>query len=184
MEREWTDRRSLRRAEGGGKTGRIAVFVDRDNTVIEDGPYISSGADVRLMKGAAEGIRKLNAAGILVIVLTNQSGIGRGYFTIGQMREVNREMERQLAAHGAHIDALFFCPHRPEDGCGCRKPATGLVEEARSALGTEHEFVIGDRDDIDGELARRAGLKYAIVGERTILQAVEEYLRGIGREDG
>ena len=158
---------------------RTAVFIDRDNTIIEDGPYCSSRNNVRLMKGAAEGIRKLNAADIPVIVITNQSGLGRGYFTVEQMKEVNEEMERQLALNNAHIDALFFCPHRPEDGCGCRKPAAGLVEAARAAFHTENEFVIGDRDDIDGELARRAGLKYAIVGEKTLPEVVDDYLRSV-----
>ena len=157
----------------------IAVFIDRDDTIIQDVPYCSSRDDVRLMKGAAEGIRKLNDSGIRVIVITNQSGIGRGYFTVEQMEEVNTEMERQLAVDGAHIDALFFCPHKPEDGCACRKPATGLIDAARNKLHTENEFVIGDRDDIDGELARRAGLKYALVGERTLLEVVEEYLKDV-----
>ncbi len=157
----------------------IAVFMDRDDTIIQDVPYCSSRDDVRLMNGAAEGIRKLNDSGIRVIVITNQSGIGRGYFTVEQMEEVNMEMERQLAVDGAHIDALFFCPHKPEDGCACRKPATGLIDAARNKLHTENEFVIGDRDDIDGELARRAGLKYALVGERTLLEVVEEYLNGM-----
>ncbi len=155
---------------------RVAVYIDRDNTIIEDGPYCSSREKVRLMKGAAEGIRKLNIAGIPVIVITNQSGIGRGYFTLEQMNEVNLEMERQLSLNDAHIDALFYCPHTPEDACVCRKPATGLIESARAEFHTENEFVIGDRDDIDGELARRAGLRYAIVGERTLQEIVDDYL--------
>jgi D-glycero-D-manno-heptose 1,7-bisphosphate phosphatase len=163
---------------------RIAVYIDRDNTIIEDCPYCSSREEVRLMKGAAEGIRKLNTAGIPVIVITNQSGIGRRYFTLEEMSEVNQEMERQLSMSNAHIDALFYCPHTPEDECGCRKPATGLIESARAEFHTENEFVIGDRDDIDGELARRARLKYAIIGEKTLLEIVDDYLKSIEQENG
>lgn len=160
-----------------GDMGKRTVYLDRDNTIIEDCPYCSSREQVRLMEGAGEAISMLNRSGAAVIVLTNQSGIGRGYFTVGQMVEVNDEMQRQLAEHDAHIDRIYYCPHKPEDGCSCRKPLTGLIAQARKDLGSSDEYVIGDRDDIDGEMARRAGLEYAIVGENGILQAVEEYLR-------
>lgn len=156
---------------------RRTVFLDRDNTIIADCPYCKSREQVRLLEGAGEAVSHLNRRGIAVIVLTNQSGIGRGYFTAGQMEEVNEEMKRQLAEHGAHIDAIYCCPHRPEDGCGCRKPESGLIDQARREHGSAEEFVIGDRDDIDGEMARRAGLRFAIVGDGGLLQAVSDYLR-------
>lgn len=158
-----------------GMSGK-AVFLDRDNTIIMDCPYCRRREDVKLMDGAAEAIRLLNREGIPVIVLTNQSGIGRGYFTLREMEEVNDEMAKQLAAGGAHIDALYYCPHTPDDMCSCRKPMPGLIDMARRDFGSSGEFVIGDRDDIDGELARRAGLEYAIVGERGILAIVSDYL--------
>lgn len=156
--------------------GRPTVFLDRDNTVIVDCPYCSSREQVRLMEGAGEAIRLLNSHGVTVIVLTNQSGIGRGYFTLEQMNEVNEEMERQLGEFGAHVDSIYYCPHKPDDACSCRKPRTGLIEAARRDYGTSEEFVIGDRDDVDGEMARRAGLRYAIVGDRGIRDIVEDYL--------
>ncbi|MBX8632478.1 MAG: HAD family hydrolase [Thermoplasmata archaeon YP2-bin.285] len=168
--------RSGGRRRSAGPNGRIAAFIDRDNTIIEDCPYCKSRDQVRLLKGAAAGIRKLNLNGILAIVLTNQSGIGRGYFTLEQMQEVNDEMRRQLGLEGAAIDAIYFCPHRPEDMCSCRKPATGLIEMARRDFNTTDEFVIGDREEIDGEMARRASLKYGIVGSKTLLDIVDEML--------
>ncbi len=152
------------------------VFIDRDDTIIVDCPYCSRKEDVRLTDGAADAILMLNRSGVRVIVLTNQSGIGRGYFTIEQMREVNDEMKRQLAENGAHVDAIYFCPHRPEDGCSCRKPKPGMIAQARLDYGESDEFVIGDRDDIDGEMARRANLKYAIVGRRHLADIVSDYL--------
>lgn len=157
-----------------------AVFLDRDGTIIRDCPYCCRKEDVVLEPGAAEAISLLNSKGVLAIVITNQSGIGRGYFTVRQMEEVNQEMMRQLALRGAHIDGIYFCPHRPDEGCRCRKPSTLLIEKARSDFGTEQEFVIGDRDDIDGEMARRAGLGWAIVGKRSLLEIVKEYLQSGG----
>ncbi len=164
-----------------GDMGKRTVYLDRDNTIIEDCPYCSSREQVRLMKGAGEAISRLNRSGVTVIVLTNQSGIGRGYFNVTQMAEVNDEMKRQLAGHDAHIDGIYYCPHKPDDGCGCRKPLSGLIAQARKDHGSSDEYVIGDRDDIDGEMARRAGLKYAIVGKQGILQAVDDYLRSAPR---
>lgn len=161
---------------------RRTVFIDRDNTIIADCPYCSRKEDVKLMEGAGEAIMLLNRKGVSVVVVTNQSGVGRGYFTISQMEEVNSEMMRQLGEYGAHIDALYYCPHTPDDVCECRKPMTGLVERARQQLGESEEFVIGDRDEIDGEMARRAGLRYAIVGRKKILDAVREYLTSIDAE--
>jgi histidinol-phosphate phosphatase family protein len=167
------------KGEGGDVMGRKAIFIDRDNTIIEDCPYCRSKEEVKVIPAAAEGIRMLNSAGVLVIVLTNQSGIGRGYFTEEQMNEVNEEMKRQLREYGAGIDAIFHCPHRPEDGCRCRKPETGLIEMARREFHTENEFVIGDRDDVDGEMARRAHLRYGIVGGRTVTDIVREYIGSV-----
>ncbi|MEM3851682.1 MAG: HAD family hydrolase [Methanomassiliicoccales archaeon] len=156
--------------------GAEVVYLDRDNTLIRDCPYCSRKEDVVLMEGAAEAVAMLNRAGVLAIVVTNQSGIGRGYFTEAQMHEVNTEMERQLVLKGAHIDAIYYCPHSPEVGCECRKPATGLIEMARRDFHPEKEFVIGDRDDVDGEMARRAGIRYALTGQKGILEIVQDYL--------
>jgi histidinol-phosphate phosphatase family protein len=159
---------------------RRAVFLDRDNTIIRDCPYCSRREDVQLMEGAAEAISLLNRKQILAIVITNQSGIGRGYFSLQQMHEVNDEMRRQLAERGARLDAIYYCPHAPEESCMCRKPNTLLIERARRDFDTCSEFVIGDRDDIDGEMARRAGLRYGIVGEIGILDIIKEYIREAG----
>ena len=107
-----------------------AVFLDRDGTIIEDTHYISRAEQVRLVDGAGDAIARVNAAFVPVIVVTNQSGIGRGHVTVADYESVRQRMEELLAACGAHIDATYFCPHSPSDYCLCRKPGSLLFEQA------------------------------------------------------
>jgi D-glycero-D-manno-heptose 1,7-bisphosphate phosphatase len=109
-----------------------AAFLDRDGTIIHDVDFISRTEDVRLVRGAAAAIGTLNDAGIPVIVVSNQSGIGRGYFTYDTFERVQARIEELLGAAGAHIDATYICPHAPseEAPCVCRKPGVALFERA------------------------------------------------------
>ena len=113
------------------------AFVDRDGTLIRDTGYVSSPADVELLPGAAEAVRLLNAAGIPVVVVTNQSGIGRGYFDMAAFHAVQERFLSLLSEAGARIEATYVCPHSPEDGCSCRKPGVGLYLLAAAELGVE-----------------------------------------------
>lgn len=134
---------------------RAAVFLDRDNTLMVDVPYCRRPEDVKLLPGAAEAVRKFHDLGFLVVVVTNQSGIARGLFTEAELRSVNAELERQLAAGGARLDALYYCPHLPGAGCACRKPGTLLFERACSDLEIDpaRSYVVGDRGaDIEAGL--------------------------------
>ncbi len=163
------------------------VFLDRDGTIIRDVNYLSRPDQVELLPNAADAIRHLNAAGIPVIVATNQSGIARGLFTVDSYERARARLDELLAEHGAHIDASYFCPHLPEvDGsCDCRKPRTGLFRRAASerSLDMSNPAFIGDRwRDVapaqelggrafmlqsdtsapgDAELARHAGIPLA-----------------------
>jgi D-glycero-D-manno-heptose 1,7-bisphosphate phosphatase len=125
------------------------VFLDRDGTVMEDAHYIKSPARVRLLPGAAAAIKKLNDAKILVIVVTNQSGIGRGLISVADYEAVRNRFHELLSDHGAHIDASYFCPERPDqpDASGCRKPATKMFEDAIRdfRIDPEQAAYIGDR---------------------------------------
>ena len=126
-----------------------AVFLDRDGTVMEDAHYIKSPDQVRLLPGAAAAVRRINDAAIPVIVVTNQSGIGRGLFGVEDYEAVRSHFEALLRAEGAHIDASYYCPHAPSTApdCGCRKPATKMFEDAIRdfKLDPQRAAYIGDR---------------------------------------
>lgn len=107
-----------------------AVFLDRDGTIIEDAHYISKPEQVKLIEGSAEAIARVNALLIPVIVITNQSGIARGFFTENDYEAVARRLDELLAQRGAHIDARYHCPHAPDEGCECRKPGVLLFRQA------------------------------------------------------
>ncbi len=125
----------------------IAVFLDRDGTINEDVGYLKNPRDVRLLDGAAEAVRLLNQRGIKTVIITNQSGVARGYFTEKELEEVNRKVLELLKKEGARVDAIYYCPHHPDDGCGCRKPMSGLLERAADELGIELEksYMVGDK---------------------------------------
>ncbi len=111
------------------------VFVDRDGTLVEEVGYLADTSRVRLLPGAAEAILRLNQAGIAVALVTNQSGIGRGLFTLEQYLSVHAEMERQLLGGGARLDAHVFCPDPPGGASGRRKPSPLMFQEAADSLG-------------------------------------------------
>jgi histidinol-phosphate phosphatase family protein len=129
--------------------GTPAVFLDRDGTIIADQDYPGDADRVALLPGAAAAVARFNRAGIPVLVVTNQSGIGRGIITEAQFRAVQARMEQLLEAEGARLDDTLFCPHSPDRSppCTCRKPATGLYLQAARDRGIDlaRSLYIGDR---------------------------------------
>lgn len=161
----------------GGLGGRAAaegappaaVLFDRDDTLIVDVPYNGDPERVRLMPGARAAVRLLRARGIPVGVVSNQSGIGRGLLTEAEVREVNARVDALL---GGPLDVWVHCPHVPEDGCACRKPAPGLVLEAARRLGVPADrcVVVGDIG-ADMGAARAAGARGVLVPTTRTLPA-------------
>jgi D-glycero-D-manno-heptose 1,7-bisphosphate phosphatase len=143
---------------------RRAVFLDRDGTIGEEMGYVNHIDRFQIFPYAAESIRQLNQAEIPVIVVTNQSGIARNIFPESLMHEVHRKMVSELAAGGAWIDAIYFCPHKSEDACECRKPNPGLLERAarEHALDLPASWVVGDRY-ADLEMGHAAGARAILV---------------------
>ena len=135
-----------------------AVFVDRDGTIMHDADYCSKPEQVRVFNGVSDALRRLKGAGFKVIVITNQSGIGRGFFTEKQYRAVEAEVSRQLG--DGLIDATYFCPDPPGQQSKCRKPAPGMVLQAAREQNVDlsRSFLIGDKE-IDAECAHNAGVR-------------------------
>jgi D-sedoheptulose 7-phosphate isomerase len=162
-----------------GMFGKKAVFVDRDDTIAKDVPYCSKPEDLHLFPGVGISIKKLNDAGYLVVLVTNQSGVARGYFSEETLGRIHRKMLDDLEADGARIDAIYYCPHHPDEGCDCRKPRTGLVERAVRELGIDlrSSYVIGDGEH-DMAMAEKAGCRGLKVGSSLDFNtAVERILR-------
>ncbi len=135
-----------------------AVFVDRDGTLMEDADYCSDANDVKIFPGAPEALRRLKSNGFKVIIITNQSGIGRGLFMLQQYRAVEAEVLRQLGA--GLIDATYFCPDVPGQHSKCRKPAPGMILQAarEHQIDLSRSFLIGDKE-IDVECGHNAGVR-------------------------
>jgi D-glycero-D-manno-heptose 1,7-bisphosphate phosphatase len=143
---------------------RPAVFLDRDGTINEEMGYINHLSRFRLLPGAGPAIRRLNEAGLPVVVITNQSGAARGYFPLGLVDEVHRHLKDLLAREGARLEAIYTCLHGPGAGCPCRKPNPGLLLSAARDLDLDlgRSYVIGDRYK-DIETAANAGARGILV---------------------
>lgn len=158
---------------GGGQDApappgrRRAVFTDRDGTLNPDFHYLSDPDRYEFLPGVTDGIRLLHEHGFLVICVTNQSGVGRGFFTAERLEEIHRRIGQRLEAQGTHIDAFYYCPHRPEEQCACRKPGIELFERAAKEHGVDLKgsAIIGDRY-LDILVGARLGLMSALVPER------------------
>ena len=139
---------------------RHAIFLDRDGTIAEEVGYANHVSRFFLFPFAAPAIRRLNEANIPVIVVTNQSGVSRGYFPEALVHQIHERMVAELAAGGARIDGIYYCPHKRDDACECRKPLPGMLERAAREHGIElaGSAVVGDRYS-DIELARATGCR-------------------------
>ncbi len=139
-----------------------AVFLDRDGTIMRDVEYCSDPARVEVFPGAAAALARLRKAGYKLVIITNQSGLGRGYFTETDYHAVERELDRQLGSQ--LIDARYFCPDKPDAASARRKPGIGMIQEAARDLELDlaRSFFVGDKA-IDAECGRAAGLRTIVV---------------------
>jgi len=150
---------------------RSAVFLDRDGTINEQMGYINHLSRFILLPRVAEAVRLLNESGFLVLVVSNQAGAARGYFPQSLTGEVNERMKKELGREGAKLDGVYCCPHHPRSvipelrvECDCRKPRTGLIDQARRdfEIDMERSYVIGDRC-LDIEMGWRCGIQGVLV---------------------
>ncbi len=171
-----------------------AVFLDRDGVINErlpDGRYVTRWDEFAFLEGVPDALRLLRQAGYLLVVVTNQRGIGRGLMTEGDLEEIHRRMREVLAGEDVILDAVFHCPHDLDARCRCRKPAPGMIEEAMARLGIDaaSSLVVGDSES-DLEAGRAAGVDGILIvppGEpapegrrtaRSLLEAARNILEG------
>jgi len=145
-------------------TARGAALIDRDGTIIVERRYLADPAGVELLPGAAEGLRRLRALGLALVVVTNQSGIARGYFDEATLDAIHARLAALLAAEDLVLDGIYHCPHGPDDECACRKPGVELAHRAARDLGLDlsRAVVIGDKR-ADVELGRALGVPGILV---------------------
>lgn len=157
---------------------RRAVFVDRDGTLNVDTHYLPGPEKVELHAGVSRGVALLRSHDFLVVVVTNQSGIARGFYTRQAVEEIHRRIQDLLASAGTRVDAFYYCPHAPQDGCACRKPGTALFAQAARDLGIDlpSSAIIGDRM-LDVDAGAKLGLTTVYVPEPGALERYPEERR-------
>jgi D-glycero-D-manno-heptose 1,7-bisphosphate phosphatase len=136
-----------------GTSRKRAIFLDRDGTINQEVSYLSDERQLRLIDGAAEGIRLLKRLGYQIVLITNQAGVARGYFSEDKLRDIHSRLTEMLAAESADLDAIYYCPHHPEGlapyrvACECRKPQPGMLKRAARDLniGLEESIMVGDK---------------------------------------
>ena len=141
------------------------IILDRDGVINEDSDaFIKSPQEWQPLPGALEAIARLNRAGYKVVIASNQSGIGRGLFDVRTLAAIHQRLRNELQGMGGHIEAIFYCPHHPDEGCNCRKPAIGMFEEIQDRFNTALEGVPAVGDSLrDLEAARKAGASPILV---------------------
>lgn len=147
-----------------GRVLRAGVFLDRDGTIAEEVGYLNDIGRFRIFEYSAQAIQRLNRAEFPVIVVTNQSGAARGFFPESLIHQVHERMKKELAAGGAHVDAIYYCPHHRDDNCDCRKPLPGMLERAvrEHGISLRDSYLVGDRYD-DAQMIQAAGGKGILV---------------------
>jgi D-glycero-D-manno-heptose 1,7-bisphosphate phosphatase len=148
----------------GGKAADKVVILDRDGTMVIDRGYLSDPAGLEFEPGAAAGLKWLYSHGYRLVVVTNQSGVGRGFFTIERLEAMNERLNIMVEEAGAKLEGIYYCPHAPDDGCTCRKPELGLLMRAASELGFDPKsaIMIGDKES-DIDFGRRAGVTTVLI---------------------
>ncbi|OGV69148.1 MAG: hypothetical protein A3K19_15510 [Lentisphaerae bacterium RIFOXYB12_FULL_65_16] len=144
---------------------RKAVFLDRDGTIVSDRAYLADVAGVELMPGVGTALRALARRGFLLVLITNQSGIGRGYFTSATVAAQHRRLDELLGGFGVKLDGVEVCPHLPAEDCDCRKPRPGMLVRAAERLGVDlaRSFMVGDKVS-DVEAGRAVGCATVRIG--------------------
>ncbi|MBL0058301.1 MAG: D-glycero-beta-D-manno-heptose 1,7-bisphosphate 7-phosphatase [Elusimicrobia bacterium] len=154
-----------RKGGEGRKPDRAAVFLDRDGTLNVEKDYVHRYANWEWIPGAVDGMRKMAGLGFRLVVVSNQSGVARGYYSAADVRALHGQVAKDLHGMGVEVAGFYFCPHGPGEGCDCRKPRPGMVLKAETDLNIDlsRSFLVGDKL-IDVQAAQAAGVQPILVG--------------------
>jgi D-glycero-D-manno-heptose 1,7-bisphosphate phosphatase len=154
-----------------------AIFLDRDGTLIKDCGYLSDPSKIDFLPGVPDALRKLKRLGYLLVLVSNQSGVARGFFTERDLKAVHDELVRLLAGQDIRLDAYYYCCHGPDDNCGCRKPKPGMALAARRDLNIDlqQSYMVGDKDS-DAEFGNNFGAKGMFSSIRGLIEHLEDSL--------
>ena len=159
-----------------------AVFLDRDGVINQKrDDYIKNTNEFIILPDVSKAIKLLNENNYLVIIITNQSAINRGIITHSILAEIHELMKNELGKYGAHIDAIYYCPHKPDENCSCRKPKTGMIEKAIRdySISTDFSWLIGDSES-DTLAAAKLGIKAIQMEQDTsLLEPISKILKNI-----
>ncbi len=141
-----------------------AIFLDRDGVINEDFGYVHKIENFHFIPGVFEALRHFKSLGYKLILVTNQSGIGRGYYSEEDFKKLTQWMQKRLEKEGVRLDAIYYCPHHPDTGCDCRKPQPGMIVRAieEQDIDAVSSWMIGDKPS-DIEAAKRAGIAHTIL---------------------
>jgi D,D-heptose 1,7-bisphosphate phosphatase len=173
--------RSAPEVARSGGPGRRALFVDRDGTLNPDLHYLKDAERLELFRGVGESLALAHDHGYLIVCVTNQSGVQRGFYSAADVERIHARLNELLRPFRARLDAVYYCPHAPEEGCRCRKPATGLFEDARRDWNIDfaQSAIVGDRA-LDIEAGGRLGLLTALAAPFGHFDEAVAELRGRG----
>jgi D-glycero-D-manno-heptose 1,7-bisphosphate phosphatase len=148
-----------------------AIFVDRDGTINVDVHYLNDPDKFEMYPGVQIGVKKLQENGFKIIVITNQSGIARGYFTEEQLSDIHERMKKEFQRFGVTMDGIYYCPHHPDDKCNCRKPNTGLFEKAiiEHNIDVKKSYMLGDKI-LDVGAGKKTGVRTILIPEPHLRQ--------------
>nr|MBP3725033.1 D-glycero-beta-D-manno-heptose 1,7-bisphosphate 7-phosphatase [Campylobacter sp.] len=157
-----------------------AVFLDRDGVINEDSGYVSKISDFKFINGVFEALRGFKELGYLLIIVTNQSGISRGFYTLDDFEKLNKFMLDEFTKNGVFIDKVYFCPHSPEENCECRKPKAGMILQGLKEfdINPQNSILIGDKiSDIEAANAANLGCAYQIGKDGGSLREIYEIIK-------
>lgn len=157
-----------------------AVFLDRDGVINEDSGYVSKISDFKFINGVFEALSGFKKFGYLLIIVTNQSGIARGFYTLDDFEKLNKFMLDEFTKNGVFIDKVYFCPHSPEENCECRKPKAGMILQGLKEfdINPQNSILIGDKiSDIEAANAANLGCAYQIGKDGGSLREIYEIIK-------